>query len=121
MARPKMDQKIKRDKCVMVRFTDAEMDLIRNYAKDMHLTPAECVRERALHSKTTIRYDMAVSLDDIRPLTEEFHKIGVNLNQIAHYLNGGDPLMEKTLYDIRDYLEDLKNLRDEVLIATNNL
>ncbi len=121
MARPKMDKKIKRDKCVMVRFTDAEHDLITDYARDMHLSPAECVRERALHTRVTVKYDMATRLDDIKPLTEEFHKIGVNLNQIAHHLNAGDPMSEKTILEIRDYLEDLRNLRDEVLIMTDNL
>ncbi len=110
MARPKIDKGIKRDQRMTVRFTDHEIKLIQDYARDMKLTPTECVRERCLHSSVSVHYDVVTRTDDIKPLTEEFHKIGINLNQIAHHLNSGDLVAEAVIGDIKEYIDRLRKL-----------
>ena len=115
MAISKKDKVLKRNHRMTVRFSDVEMELIQGYAKDMKLSPAECVRKRALHTKVTVHFDVETALDSIKPLTEEFHKIGINLNQLAHHLNGGGIMTDTIMIEIEDYLNDLRILRDKVL------
>ena len=47
-------------------------------------------------------------------LTGEFHKIGINLNQIAHHLNGGYELTHPVADDLISREDDLRKLTNKI-------
>lgn len=89
MARPKKTITEPKTHCFVVRLTDTQYEIIKNYAEEMGLSMAEYVRHQAIHGKISISYPIIASMPEIQKLTTELNRIGVNLHQIAKYFNMG--------------------------------
>lgn len=117
MGRPKSDKNNERNKRVTIRFTDKELACIKAKAKEANVSISEYIREMVSKGKIEVHVDTGRSISDIKPLTEEFHKIGINLNQIAHHLNGKGEYTERLKRDLIKRADELRKLSDK----TNDL
>ena len=115
MARKKTDENVARKHKVTVRFTDDEISTIRTESTQAGLSVSEYIRTQICKGKVVVKLDGSTPNKNQRPLLEEYHKIGVNLNQIAHHLNSGDLAYEQVVDDIKRYVGDLKKLRDKAM------
>ena len=105
MSRPKKeDPKTKR---ITIRVTKTEYALFTEEAQKQNMTLAEYIRHRVIHHKTEIHYDIDKSMKTQKALLREHHKIGINLNQIAHHLNSGGAETEEIRKEIRKAISDL--------------
>lgn len=97
IGRPKVETV--RDHYITIRVTAIEHFQFLDKARRSGVTPSAYGRSRILRGiarrkKTTASAAEQIWLDDVTPLVEailkawhELHKIGVNLNQIAHHCN----------------------------------
>lgn len=79
--RPPLGQ-AKKSNAVMVRFSDAQFDIIDIKSSRAGMSRSEYVREGALNATV-----VGVLSDEEKMLLYELKKLGPNLNQIAHHAN----------------------------------
>lgn len=79
--RPLLGQ-AKKSNAVMVRFSDAQFDIIDIKSSRAGMSRSEYVREGALNATV-----VGVLSDEEKMLLYELKKLGPNLNQIAHQAN----------------------------------
>ena len=115
MARPKKQKELRKEKRITVRLTDVEYEIIAENAKRTGKSIAEFVRDQAVHREVKIIYPIVVDLPELQPLTDQFQRIGDNLNQIAKYFNmkGLHPMAVRQ--EINACIMALMDLRKEVL------
>ncbi len=81
MARPKIKEALVRNLNKTVKFNKAELELIEQKAKKLKMSSASYIRQSALTSDDG-------RLPKIRlEALGQLRKIGINWNQVAHYLN----------------------------------
>lgn len=112
MARPKKEEP--RNKRITIRLTDLEYELFQAESERERMSIAEYVRHRAVHGKTEVRYKLYTGNDETKQLCEEFHKIGINLNQISKFLNSGGTVTDEIKKDIRSAISELFELRQKL-------
>ena len=93
------------------RVTEAERDLI---LEKMKLIPtrnmAAYLRKIAIDG-----YIIQIDHSDIKAMTAEIQKIGVNVNQIAKRLNGMGPVYAQDIEDIKGALAQIWQLQRYIL------
>ena len=114
MARPKKHKELKRNHQIMLRLTDTEYENISSNAKNASLPVAEYARKLITGKPPKITYEVVADLPELKKLIGEFGKIGSNLNQIAHHLNGGIHSQEMRKY-IQQGIADIYEMKYEVL------
>ncbi|MBR1629010.1 MAG: plasmid mobilization relaxosome protein MobC [Lachnospiraceae bacterium] len=114
MARQKTDKVLKRNKPIMVRFTEMEHEVIIENAKAAGIPPASYVRRLALNGRIDLHYHITLGGEYIKPILVELGKIGSNLNQIARFLNSGGSLTDNLKHDIHLCIEELRQARQEL-------
>ena len=101
----------KRTVQIKFRVTEAERDLI---LEKMKLIPtrnmAAYLRKIAIDG-----YIIQVDHSDIKAMTAEIQKIGVNVNQIAKRLNGMGPVYAQDIEDIKGALAQIWQLQRYIL------
>ncbi len=114
MARPKKEKSYEKSNRITVRFTDAEMKEIQKKSGKYNLSVSEYIRERVNLGKIDVHYGTDPETDPRKKLAEEYHKIGINLNQIAKHLNSGAVASDQLLIDIEECVSALQDLRKEL-------
>ncbi len=114
MPRPKKTPDNEKKNKITVRFTDDEMEVIREEAGQADMTLSEYIREQIYHGKIVVNYCTETSDESAMALAEEYHKIGINLNQIAHHLNAAEIPAEMVLSDIADCVDKLHELNARI-------
>ena len=109
--------KERRNKQLVVRFTESEYDAITSGAKNAGMSLSSYVRHLAVSGKVDVHYHLSHDSEDLGAILAQLGKIGSNLNQIARYFNRGghssrgleQRLSELTsgLFDIREKLAAL--------------
>ena len=99
MSRPKKEEP--KNRRITIRVTETEYELFAEEAEKQKMTLAEYIRQRAIHNRTEVHYDINPINEDYKKLLIEHHKIGINLNQIARHLNTGGAVTEEILSEIR--------------------
>ena len=109
--------KERRNKQLVVRFTEGEYASISSGAKNAGMSLSAYVRHLAVDGKVDVHYHLAHDSEDLGAILAQLGKIGSNLNQIARYYNRGghssrgieQRLSELTsgLFDIREKLAAL--------------
>ena len=101
----------KRTVQIKFRVTEAERDLI---LEKMKLVPtrnmAAYLRKIAIDG-----YIIQIDHSDIKAMTAEIQKIGVNVNQIARRLNSMGPLYTQDVADIKGALAQIWQLQRYIL------
>ncbi|MBQ9685814.1 MAG: plasmid mobilization relaxosome protein MobC [Oscillospiraceae bacterium] len=115
MARPKKQKELRKEKLITVRLTDVEYEIIAENAKRAGKPIAEFVRDQAVHREVKIIYPIVVDLPELQPLTDQFQRIGDNLNQIAKYFNMKGLHSMAVRQEINACIMMLMDLRKEVL------
>ena len=130
MARPKKTLPPKKEKQLTLRLTDDLYDTLTADAARAHLPRTEYIRQLITDQKPVIHVETVFDSAELLSILGDMGKIGSNLNQIAHHLNGGGYLDAQlkeeisqgiiALYKIRDmvreiageYRENLKDRKD---------
>ena len=115
MARPKKQKELRKEKRITVRMTDVEYEIIAENAKRTGKPIAEFVRDQVVHREVKIIYPIVVDLPELQPLTDQFQRIGDNLNQIAKYFNMKGLHSMAVRQEINACIMALMDLRKEVL------
>lgn len=87
MGRPKADEEKKRVVQVNIRLTTKENEELNNYAAGSGISPARWIRY-----KIFVGQNPPIKTSPLNAaIYHELKKIGVNVNQIAHKVNQGEP------------------------------
>lgn len=100
-----------RDKQLIVCVSDTEREMIRH-------------RMELCKEKNMGRYMRRMAIDGcifvvdysaIKEMTYELHKIGVNINQIAHKVNSTGTIYEKEINDLKEMLDIIWQFQKSIL------
>lgn len=100
-----------RDKQLIVCVSDTECEMIRH-------------RMELCKEKNMGRYMRRMAIDGcifvvdysaIKEMTYELHKIGVNINQIAHKVNSTGTIYEKEINDLKEMLDIIWQFQKSIL------
>ena len=100
MSRPKKEYP--RTRRITIRVTELEYQTFLTEAEREKMTLAEYIRQRAIHNKTEVHYDINPINEDYKKLLIEHHKIGINLNQIAKHLNSGGTATPELIAELKE-------------------
>lgn len=114
MARPKKEKTYAKDHRVTVRFSEDEYDVISTNSYSSGLTVSEYIREQMSKGKVVAEYKIVSDTGSVKKLAEEYHKIGINLNQIAKHLNSGGSVNDPLVSEIRKCVTELQKLRRDL-------
>jgi len=114
MSKTKSKIRAIREKRITIRLTEDEYKRILSEADSANLSIAEYVRTQLRNGKVNVKVELVTDKDTKKKLAEEYHKIGVNLNQIAHHLNSGGEINNSILKDIEHNVSELARLRREL-------
>ena len=117
MARPKKNLPPGKERKFTIRMTDAMYEALEAEANAAGLSTSEYARSLLLDHRPVVKQEIVYDCEELLHTLGEMGKIGSNLNQIAHYLNGGNPfdahlkseVMQGiiALYKIRDAVKDM--------------
>lgn len=108
MARPKKDKEYAKDHRVTVRFSEDEYNVISTNSGSAGMTVSEYIREQLSKGKVVATYKIVSDTESVKKLAEEYHKIGINLNQIAKHLNSGGEASEALVSEIKKCITGLR-------------
>ena len=115
MARPKREIIPVKTHTLVVRLDDIQYSIIEKYARQLGIPMAEYVRRQATQGKVEISYPIVADIEQLQKLTDEFHAIGNNLNQIARYFNMGGLHSMAIRQEINECVMELMNMRKAVM------
>lgn len=78
------------------------------------ISQSEFIRQAIFTAKVNVTVQPVFQSDTLDEIAAQYGKIGSNLNQIAHYLNGGNPMQAHLLRDINHCLADLQSLKQQI-------
>ena len=94
---------------------DAELyNRIMNGAKAAGISHGEYIRRQLKKGKVVVRQEIIAEVPLLKSLIGEFGKIGSNLNQIAHYYNGGGSRSREMYENIERAISELYQMKFEV-------
>ena len=112
--RPRKDDPSLRSEWLRARVRPDELHRVEQLARDAGKTPSEYVRDAALTAQIVIKRYRTIEpifLHDLSRLSQEFSRVGNNVNQIARIANTVGDLRRKQILDAM--LEELRGLVDE--------
>ena len=71
------------------RMNDDEWTLFMSQLDQLGLSQSEFIRQAIFTAKVNVTVQPVFQSDTLDEIAAQYGKIGSNLNQIAHYLNGG--------------------------------
>lgn len=117
MTRPLKTIPPKKEHQLTIRLTDDLLTSITEDAAKAHLPRTEYIRKLITDKKPVIHQEVVFDSEELLHILGDMGKIGSNLNQIAHHLNGGGYLDNNlkdeiyqgviALYKIRDMVKEL--------------
>lgn len=117
MARPKKNLPPGKERKFTIRMTDAMYETLETEANAAGLSTSEYARSLLLDHRPVVKQEIVYDCEELLHTLGDMGKIGSNLNQIAHYLNGGNPFDSHlksevmqgiiALYKIRDAVKDM--------------
>jgi len=98
---------LKRTIQIKFRVTKAEQDLILTKMRQLHTSNlAAYMRKIAIDG-----YVIAIDNSDIKAMTAEIQKIGVNINQIARHVNTTGRIYEQDIEEIKKAVGEIWRLQ----------
>ena len=82
--------KDKRNNRIYIRLNDAEKVDIKNKADLSDMSVSEYIRQAAITASVKVNIEYRPNNQQLGELIYELHKIGTNINQIAHKLNSNE-------------------------------
>ena len=104
----------RRNRQLVVRFTESEFYTISSGAKNAGMSLSSYVRHLAVSGKVDVHYHLTHDSEDLGAILAQLGKIGSNLNQIARYFNRGGHSSEGLVLRIRECLSQLLEIREQL-------
>lgn len=98
-----------------VYFSDAEWTMIKERMDKAHYNSFS---DYARHCLINVNLFVVDDSKELKEFTYELNKIGVNINQIAHKLNSGEMVSQKTIDDLKNMLVNIWQLQRYILSGT---
>ena len=89
MGRPKKEMPPSKGRKFTIRLTDVMYESLEQDAMKAGLSVSEYARELLLDHKPVVKQETVFDSEELLHVLGDMGKIGSNLNQIAHHLNGG--------------------------------
>ena len=89
MGRPKKEMPPSKDRKFTIRLTDVMYESLEQDALKAGVSVSEYARELLLDHKPVVKQEIVFDSEELLHVLGDMGKIGSNLNQIAHHLNGG--------------------------------
>ena len=102
------------DKRITIRMDDKLYSKIDNGAKVARIPQVEFARRLLDKGKVVVKQEIVADVPELKRLLGELGKIGSNLNQIAHYYNGGGPRSREMYDGLQKALSDVYKMKYEV-------
>ena len=112
MARPKKNLPPVKDKKITIRLTDEMYDVLESEANAAGLTTSEYARKLLLDNRPVVKQEIVYDCEELLHILGDMGKIGSNLNQIAHFLNGGNPFDSHLKSEVMQGIIALYKIRD---------
>lgn len=97
---------------VTFRLNDREWDVFQAKLESAGITQSEYLRQIALTAKLNVTIHPVYDSEKLDELLAQCGKIGSNINQIAHWLNGENPMEARLLKSCHHVLADLNRIAD---------
>ena len=89
---------------VLTRISESEYEEWKRRSELLGITLSEYIRSAVRKSKTEVIIKKQIEIKSLTEIAAQYGKIGSNINQIAHYLNGGTEWSESLLQSLTDNL-----------------
>ena len=89
MGRPKKEMPPSKGRKFTIRLTDVMYESLEQDAVKAGLSVSEYARELLLNNRPVVKHEIVFDSEELLHVLGDMGKIGSNLNQIAHHLNGG--------------------------------
>ena len=89
MGRPKKEMPPSKGRKFTIRLTDVMYESLEQDAVKAGLSVSEYARELLLNNRPVVKQEIVFDSEELLHVLGDMGKIGSNLNQIAHHLNGG--------------------------------
>jgi len=114
MARPKKELPPAKEKQITLRLTDIQYEMLTEAAINAHLPRTEYVRLLITDKKPVIHQEVVFDSEELLHVLGDMGKIGSNLNQIAHHLNGGNAFDQQLKSEVLQAVIAINKIRDMV-------
>ena len=92
---------------VLTRISEEEYEEWKRRSELLGITLSEYIRSAVRKSKTDIIIKKQIEIDPLIEIAAQYGKIGSNINQIAHYLNGGAEWSQALINDLAGNLKEM--------------
>lgn len=89
---------------VLTRISESEYEEWKRRSELLGITLSEYIRNAVRKGKTEVIIKKQIEIKPLTEIADQYGKIGNNINQIAHYLNGGAEWSESLLQSLTDNL-----------------
>ena len=117
MGRPKKEMPPSKGRKFTIRLTDVMYESLEQDAMNAGLSVSEYARELLLNNRPVVKQEIVFDSEELLHVLGDMGKIGSNLNQIAHHLNGGSGWSANlksevlqgviAIYKIRDMVKEM--------------
>ena len=118
MPRPKKEYPPKKERFIGFKLTEDLYNVIVDEAEKAHMSVSEYCRKLATDHKVVVHQEVVFDSSELLKQLGDMGKIGSNLNQIAHHLNGGNPMYENLRKEIYRCITDIKEIRENIRKVT---
>ena len=102
-----------------VRISDMELEFLNQKSEKLGISKAEVIRKLLSEKPIIHKFEIVADLPQMQELISAYWKISTNLNQIAKYYNTGGEISMIVTDEIRQCINDLFALRQDVLNITD--
>lgn len=114
MGRPKKEMPPSKGRKFTIRLTDVMYESLEQDAVKAGLSVSEYARELLLNNRPVVKHEIVFDSEELLHVLGDMGKIGSNLNQIAHHLNGGGGWSESLKSEVLQGMIAIYKIRDMV-------
>lgn len=103
-----------RNYMVHARLNDMEWVQFMSQLEKLGLSQSDFIRQAIFTAKVNVTVQPVFNSEKLDEIAMQYGKIGSNLNQIAHYLNAGNPMQAKLMREVNHYLAGMQSLKQKV-------
>lgn len=92
---------------VLTRIPEEEYEEWKHRSELLGITLSEYIRSAVRKSKTDVIVKKQIDIEPLIEIAAQYGKIGSNINQIAHYLNGGAEWSQALINDLAGSLKEM--------------
>ena len=92
---------------VLTRISESEYEEWKHRSELLDITLSEYIRSAVRKSKTDVIIKKQIDIEPLVEIAAQYGKIGSNINQIAHYLNGGADWSQALINNLAESLKEM--------------